>query len=254
MSNGPASLVPITDEQAKLFREAVETLRSVGGFLKEVVGTVPEDLVGLLAGDWLRVRRAENLARMIEKMQERIKARKKAESREQPSLSIALPILMAAADESRDELQDLWARLLAAATDPERAQSFRVQFIEVAKQMDPLDAAVLQSARDRGGVTGQIQLEFAEKLKVRRDEIEVSLNNLARLKLVSNPPGSFHVKDFLVGSFCLLFLIKRDCVTSRRKNGDCAFEWRPSGRIICMTACQWVSYAYLLLIAMNESR
>jgi hypothetical protein len=237
-------------------REDMTQCRTVlrGGFLKEVVGTVPEDLVGLLAGDWLRVRRAENLARMIEKMQERIKARKKAESREQPSLSIALPILMAAADESRDELQDLWARLLAAATDPERAQSFRVQFIEVAKQMDPLDAAVLQSARDRGGVTGQIQLEFAEKLKVRRDEIEVSLNNLARLKLVSNPPGSFHVKDFLVASFCLLFLIKRDCVTSRRKNGDCAFEWRPSGRIICMTACQWVSYAYLLLIAMNESR
>jgi hypothetical protein len=30
LSNGPASLVPITDEQAKLFREAVETLRSVG--------------------------------------------------------------------------------------------------------------------------------------------------------------------------------------------------------------------------------
>jgi hypothetical protein len=155
---------------------------------------------------------------MIEKMQERIKARKKAESREQPSLSIALPILMAAADESRDELQDLWARLLAAATDPERAQSFRVQFIEVAKQMDPLDAAVLQSARDRGGVTGQIQLEFAEKLKVRRDEIEVSLNNLARLKLVSNPPGSFHVTAF-GREFLLAVSDSRLCDQSEEKWG-----------------------------------
>jgi hypothetical protein len=58
----PGSLVPITDEQAKLGQEALKTLRSVGGFLREVIGTYPEDLVGYyLGGDWLKVRRAENL-------------------------------------------------------------------------------------------------------------------------------------------------------------------------------------------------
>jgi len=34
-----------------------------------------------------------------------------------PSLTVALPLFRGAADESREELQDLWARLLAAAMD-----------------------------------------------------------------------------------------------------------------------------------------
>jgi len=112
-------------------------LQGIGGFLKETVGTVPEDLVGLLGGDWLKVRRAENIARMIKKAKDRQKARK-TEHLEQPSISIAVPLLVAAADESRDELQEIWARLLAAATDPARAQSFRLRYIAVAKELDPL--------------------------------------------------------------------------------------------------------------------
>jgi hypothetical protein len=57
----------------------------------------------------------------------------RGEPTEPPSLSLLLPILVAAAEESRDELQDLWARLLAAAADPSRARSFRIQFIETVK-------------------------------------------------------------------------------------------------------------------------
>jgi hypothetical protein len=37
-----------------------------------------------------------------------------------PNPNVALPILAAAADETNDELQDLWARLLAAAMNPNR--------------------------------------------------------------------------------------------------------------------------------------
>jgi hypothetical protein len=60
------------------------------------------------------------------------------------SISLALPLLVAAADESRDELVDLWARLLAAEADPTRTKKFRQLFIETANRMDPIDAAVLQ--------------------------------------------------------------------------------------------------------------
>jgi len=48
---------------------------------------------------------------------------------ERPSISVLMPLLIAAADEERDELQEIWARLLAAAADPSRAGSFRNQFI-----------------------------------------------------------------------------------------------------------------------------
>src|SRR5262245_8475955 len=180
----PTSLIPISDEQAKAIQEALKTLQGLGGFLKETFGTVPQDLVGLLGGDLLKVRRAENLVRILEKARARLRARH-VKAREPATLSLALPILVASADESRDELVDIWARLLAAAADPARAKSFRIQYIEVVKKMDPLDAAVLSYVKEAGGgVTGQIRREAAEKLYVSRDEVDVSIANLEKLELM----------------------------------------------------------------------
>jgi hypothetical protein len=56
------SIIPISDEQAKAFKAALEVLSGIGGYLKDTLGTVPEDLVGILGGDWLRVRRREHRA------------------------------------------------------------------------------------------------------------------------------------------------------------------------------------------------
>ncbi len=143
-------------------------------------------MVGLLGGDWLRVRRAENLTRIVAKLSERLIARG-IETTQPASPSIVQPMLIAAADESRDELQDIWARLLAAAADPARAKSFRLVFIEIAKKMDPLDVAALQLAHQSGGrFTGELKIKLAEQLKATRDEIEVSVGNLLNLRLVSH--------------------------------------------------------------------
>jgi hypothetical protein len=191
------NLIPISDEQAKAIQEAskaaqeaLKALQGAAGFLKEILGTFPQDLVGYLGADWLRVRRAENIARIVEKAKERLEARRA--KTEQLSISVALPLLVTAADESRDELLDLWARLLAAAVDPARAKSFRNQFIEAARGMEPLDALVLQTTDDKygGAFTGNTQQDMAGGLHVRRDEIEISVANLGRLGLatVTNPP------------------------------------------------------------------
>jgi hypothetical protein len=69
----------------------------------------------------------------IDKARKRLRDRK-VETPKSASLSLTLPILEAAANESRDELQDLWARLLAAAADPARAPAFRLAFIEAVKK------------------------------------------------------------------------------------------------------------------------
>jgi hypothetical protein len=137
------SVISISDEQAKAIQEgskaiqeAIKTLQGIGGFLKETFGTVPQDIVALLAGNWLKVRRAENLLRVAQKAKERLKARG-VEVPEPASLSITLPIFVAAADESRDELQDIWARLLAAAADPSRAGFFRIQIHRRCKEDGP---------------------------------------------------------------------------------------------------------------------
>jgi len=187
----PTSLIPISDEQAKLGQKALEVLQGVGSFLREFFGTVPEDLVGYFGGDLLKVRRAENVARIVQEASERLEARG-IHTPEPPSISILLPIVVASAEESRDELVDIWARLLAAAADPARAKSFRLAFIETAKKMDPLDAAVLQGVHAVGGaVTGQNRNTLAEQLHASRDEIDVSVANLVKLELVySSRPDS----------------------------------------------------------------
>jgi Abortive infection alpha len=191
------SLIPISDEQATAIQEAIKTLQGIGRFLKDTFGTVPQDLVGLLGGDWLKVRRAENLLSILQKARERLKARN-VDVPQPASLSVALPILIAAADESRDELQDIWARLLAAAADPSRAGSFRIAFIEAAKKMDPLDAAFLFDLQQkRGGrADGAGRNSMAADLHVTRDEIDVSWANLQRLELLTPDSHSAVMSPF----------------------------------------------------------
>ena len=132
----------LSDEEAKLARQGLEVLQGFGGFLREMFGTVPEDMVALLGGDWLKVRRATNMAEMLRRAREKIKGR--CISEPQPvSLTVALPLLRAAADESRPELQDIWARLLANAADPSRSGRVRQSFIDAVRQMEPVDALAL---------------------------------------------------------------------------------------------------------------
>lgn len=184
----PPSVIPVSDEQAKAISEALKVLQGLGGFLKETFGTVPQDLVGLLGGDWLRVRRAENAAKIFEMVQQRLRARG-VHAAEPASLSLVLPMVAAAADESRDELQDLWARLLAAAADPNRSKFFRLAFIDAAKRMDPLDAAVLRQAHLINQIiTGGGRDRLTKDLHVSRDEVEVSLANLSKLGLMDTLP------------------------------------------------------------------
>ena len=99
------------------------------------------------------------------------------------SLSLVLPIAVSAADESRDELQDLWARLLAAAADPARVNFFRLAFIEAVKKMDPLDAAVLNGARSKAGrLDGNARNIVAAELKVPRDGIDISISESSKTR------------------------------------------------------------------------
>lgn len=179
------SVIPITDEQAKLGQEIVGALRGVGSFFKEALGSVPQDIIGYLGGDWLRIRRAENIAEMMNK------AKKKLESWgiediEPASLTVAIPILHGAADESREEIQDLWARLLAAAMTPSRARYLRQGFTEVIKKMDPLDALILL---EQGSEKTTELAQTLKQLNVSSDQYIISLENLQELKICLPSPA-----------------------------------------------------------------
>jgi hypothetical protein len=178
--------IPISDEQAKAIQEALKTLQGLGSFVKETFGTAPQDLVALLGGDYLKVKRAENLAKIIEKAKERIGRQRTDGADRTAPLSLGLPMMVSAAEESRDELQDLWAALMAAVVDPDRSGFFRLKFIEIAKRMDPLDAPVLKRLGQYSHpVDHQHRTAIMSALGVTLDQVLVSISNLEELGLVA---------------------------------------------------------------------
>jgi hypothetical protein len=142
--------VPITDEQAKLGQEVVKTAQTLialfgdagRAFSRSQLATIFSDLIGhKLGADKLHDERQRNLllmkARQEELQQDIDQARIGA-----PSPSVVLPLLEAAMDESREELQELWARLLANAMIDDGSKVRRDYFTTL-KAMEPLDVAVL---------------------------------------------------------------------------------------------------------------
>ena len=186
------SLIPLSDEQAKLGQEIIKAFSGLGSFFKEALGSVPSDLIGYLGGDWLRLRRAKNIAEMMNRTRERLDTWG-VKDPEPASLTLALPILRGAADESRGELQDLWARLMAATLDPARAGSVRQGFAEAISKMDPTDVLVMDFFRSEtiteptfGPGTSSNRENSAIKLGISRDELDTSIWHLTKLELVGN--------------------------------------------------------------------
>ncbi len=180
----------VNDEQAKAVQEgaklgvkALEVVEAAGGWVSDVLGDVPKNLVGVLGGDRLRCYRDANLNKAAAKAREYREARGVTDP--QPvSLTIAVPLLQAAAEESRPELQDLWARLLANATDPKR-NTVRLNFIEAVKRMEPLDALVLQKVK----TSPNSRDAFAQTFKVPPDQVEIAFENLTTIGCLVAVPG-----------------------------------------------------------------
>jgi hypothetical protein len=188
-------LIPISDEQANAIQEAaklgvegIQALRELGGFLKEVFGGVPKNLIGLLGGDYIEYRRLLNLSALRAKLQDEL-GRLGVRELMPPRLTLSLPILTAAADESDSELQALWARLLAAAMDPNRSTQVRQLFIDIVKKMDPMDARALSKLTESLQLSPSHRDFLANSFRVSADEIEVSFIHLAELGCVEDLPS-----------------------------------------------------------------
>jgi len=180
---GDGNSIPISEEQAKLLRELVSLIKDAGGYAADVLGDLPKDLVGLLAGDRVKAWRAERLAKLWHRVKKRLEAQG-IEEPEQPSPKLALPILAAAADENSEELQNLWERLLAAAMNPDRAKRVRLRFVEAARRLDPVDALVFEWIAPRNRVEAARRTDIAQALNVSRDEVNVSVENLVEVGLL----------------------------------------------------------------------
>jgi hypothetical protein len=171
---------------AKATGQGLEIVHDTGGYLARVFADVPRDLVGLLGGAWIHEQHIRLRHRLCWRTEE-IVAERDVREFVQLSPNIAAALVAGAQEESREELLELWARLLANAVDP-KLNNIRGSFIAAVKAMDPMDARVLYYMHSEnigrirvgsGGSKADVSVEFiATELHTRQDEVEVSIRHL----------------------------------------------------------------------------
>jgi hypothetical protein len=184
------------EETAKATSKAIDAAVQAGKYVGEVLGDLPHDLVGIM-GDWVKHRRARRWAELSAETLKILHARG-VDNREDVSPSVAIPLIAAAINEDRNVLKQLWAKLLAAAMDPARSKLVRSSMIETVKQMDPLDALVLEEVnKNTGGnwhPSGRDVVKAA--LNVSQDEVLVSFEHLTKLECLSFPTAGPHINPY----------------------------------------------------------
>ncbi len=97
------------EETAKTGRALVEAGSDLASFVGKALGTVPEDTVGLLVGDYLHDLRIRNLDKISRKT-EKILRERGVKDPEPIGPKVLLPALEAASEETDETLQGMWAR------------------------------------------------------------------------------------------------------------------------------------------------
>ncbi len=162
-----------------------------------MLGTVPKDAVGLVIGDPLRAARTI-IAGKLDDLVDQIHKRRNVRERLAVSPSLGIPLLQAAYDEARPELQELWAELIASAEDPHRTHLVRKSFIDKLKQFDPYDALVLRARHglpENFAANVSVYNVISERLEISQDDVFLSVDHLVQLGCAEispiNPTLSF---------------------------------------------------------------
>ena len=194
MVNGSevSEVAKATQEVAKLGGKAVDLVSRSSGFLYNILGRPLEDLVGTKIADPLKAKRLENQIVLVQETIKRLAARGITDEMiAKVSPSLIEPLLEAAGGESRPELQDLWARLLANALDPSREQDLRIEFIETLKLFHPRDAFILLAMSDSGATLAPNTRDyFMKRLALQQSTVLVSLAHLEKLGCIHQDAGA----------------------------------------------------------------
>lgn len=129
-------------EVAKVTKAGIEATEKLSGFVSRIIHE-PLDSVVSIINDRLRFMRWERQVRLVDRYYAIVETRRiKPPLRIAPP-KIALPIIENASLEENDELQDLWANLLASAVDPQFKAPIRSAYIDIIKQLEVIDVRIL---------------------------------------------------------------------------------------------------------------
>jgi hypothetical protein len=115
----------------------------IADLFNKLAGPLAEE-IGLMLGDTVRVYRVKNLIKTTQKTQRLLQEAGLSANAVPPRL--LLPIMEASSLEDNETLQDMWAGLLATASQDTDALS--PSFVETLKQLTPDEARYLQQMHD----------------------------------------------------------------------------------------------------------
>jgi len=172
---------------AKTTGKALEVAERVGSFLNKILGDAIAEVGGAIH-DWARLYRYKNLLRLQDKVEE-IHRERKLQGKSVPvPPRFAIPLLQAASQEDDESIQDMWAGLIANATDPDKHLEPKKIFTDILSSLEPIDATILKYLSSQGWLmhrnvpNGGITIaKIHSALGDSEEDIQLSLQNLHRL-------------------------------------------------------------------------
>lgn len=202
MNNEISESAKAIKEVAKATKTGIEAAEKLGRFVSRITNEPLETIMGIL-NDRLHFMRWERQLRLVERAREILNKRKiEGHIRIIPP-KLALPIIENASLEENDELQDLWANLLASALDPKFEGTLRAAFIDIIKQLEVIDVHILNFIYKsyQNGLTNFLKLNnsspsptifrvdrhsIAGELRIDPTIYENSIDNLIRLRCIAS--------------------------------------------------------------------
>lgn len=172
-------------EVAKTASNALDKAAELSRFLAKVVGPAIEDL-GAIAKQYTEYWKLRNALSLREKF-ERVLTERGNPSLSSLPLRVGLPLLDAAVTEDEEQLQTLWANLLASAMSETGVSAVTKAYVEILKQIDIVDAELIAAlySLHLHTVVNREQNSYINHKKTRNVvQISVAINNLERLGLV----------------------------------------------------------------------
>ncbi|WP_457447699.1 Abi-alpha family protein [Roseateles sp. P5_E4] len=197
MSDENVESAKAVQEVAKTAGQALKVMEKSGGFIAKHIDAPIEHAMEMLA-DHLKFTRAVRQARLFKRFQEELHSLGPDVRPKPLPLGFAVDAIEQGSIEEVDELQDLWARLLANAADADKDVEPRRAYVSMLKDFTPLDARIFQMIYGLTPSLGQFiftgdlpdgaSTGAEDNAATRReppDAVKSSLSNLVRLGLLN---------------------------------------------------------------------
>ncbi len=160
---------------------ATEATRAASGFGKALY-PIWEPLIGTI-GDQLQLFRAERQFHLHDRYMEKMRMRGLDRPTRKVSPTFLVPLLEHASLESDNALQDVWAVMLANASDANNRTEMRSAFIGILSQMTHFDVLILSKLHnaDPDNKLSGVGVAGFEDENLSTEDVMISLVNIQRL-------------------------------------------------------------------------